>query len=104
MIRTELFFGFARSDGSEISLDEWDAFVREEMTPRFAAGLTIIEARGQWRDRRGAIHREPARIVVILYEPSDSIAQRIEQLRALYQQRFRQESVIRVDSVERVSF
>ena len=56
MLRTELYFGMGRSDGSEISQDQWEAFVRDEITPRFPGGLTVVSARGQWRDAGGLIH------------------------------------------------
>lgn len=103
MVRTELFFGLGMPDGSEVSQQQWEQFVRDEISPRFAGGLTILGARGHWRDDR-AIHHEPARLVVILHEATKKVNDQIEQIRELYKQRFDQTSVLRSDSVDKVSF
>lgn len=103
MVRTELFFGLGQSAGGQVSEHDWQSFLRDEITPRFEAGLTIVEARGQWRDERG-VQREPSRVLIILHDGSQISDQRIEQIRALYKQRFRQDSVLRADSVDKVSF
>lgn len=50
MLRAELLFGRAA----------WDAFVREDLTAAFPEGLTILAARGQWR--------EPSQLVLVLLE------------------------------------
>ncbi len=102
-VRTELFFGLGLPDGSEVSEDQWEVFVREEITPRFPDGFTILSARGQWRDQHG-IHREPARIVIILHEPTAQANDLIEQIRESYKRRFEQTSVLRADSKQFVSF
>lgn len=105
MLRTELYFGAARHDGTAVTDDAWRAFLRDEVTPRFPDGFTILDSRGQWRGPDGRIVEEPSRVLIILYEPDDAdVGQRIEQIRATYQQRFDQDAVMRVDSVQRVAF
>ncbi len=105
MVRTELFFGLSRPDGGMVAEDEWQAFVRDELTPRFPAGLTTVDARGQWLDTSGAgVQREPSRLVVILHESDRAADERIERVRDAYKRRFNQQSVMRVDSLEKVSF
>ena len=104
MLRTELYFGMGRSDGSEISEDQWEAFVRDEITPRFPDGLTVLSARGQWRDAGGSIHRESSRVLVLLHERSAEADSNIERIRMIYCERFAQDSVLRIDSPVRVSF
>lgn len=105
MIRTELFFGHDRPDGSEISEAEWDEFVLQEITPRFPNGFTVVEARGQWRDAQRQIMRESTRVVIILHAPGDApAAARIEEIRHRFKSRFNQEAVLRADSPARVSF
>ena len=36
----------------------WDAFLADTVTPRFPDGLTVLDARGQWRDSEGLIGKE----------------------------------------------
>ncbi|WP_217146898.1 DUF3574 domain-containing protein, partial [Streptomyces sp. AC627_RSS907] len=58
-VETRLFFGTARADGGAPVTDrQFRAFVDRRITPRFPAGLTLQEGRGQWRDRHGTIQRE----------------------------------------------
>ena len=105
MLRTELYFGIARRGGGTVSDDDWRAFLRDEVTPRFPDGLTVLESRGQWRGPDGKLVEEPSRVVMVLYEPGDRRASdHIEQIRAAYISRFDQDAVMRADSVDRVSF
>jgi hypothetical protein len=105
MLRTELSFGLSRRDGSSVTDDEWRAFLRTEVTPRFPNGLTVLDSHGQWRGADETIVEEASRVVILLYDPSDRTAStRIEEIRSVYKARFNQESVMRADSVERLSF
>jgi hypothetical protein len=105
MLRTELYFGIARRGGGTVSDEDWRAFLRDEVTPRFPDGLTILESRGQWRGPDGKVIEEPSRVVMVLYDPADRQANdHIEQIRAAYESRFDQDAVMRADSVEHVSF
>jgi hypothetical protein len=107
MVRTELFFGLGAGSAAAVSNEQWERFVRDEVTPRFPDGLTIIDARGQWRDETAAaveVQREPSRVLVIVHAGTRADHQRIEQIRSLYRQRFAQQSVMRADSIEKVSF
>src|SRR4029450_11748395 len=51
-LRTTLYFGLARPKGAVTEL-EWQLFLRDEVTTRFPAGLTVWEAEGQWGAARG---------------------------------------------------
>jgi hypothetical protein len=105
MLRTELSFGLKRRDGGVVSDDEWRAFLRDEVTPRFPGGLTVLDSRGQWRGPDQKLVEEPSRVVIFLYDPTDPSAGRhIEEIRGIYKSRFDQDSVMRADSVERLSF
>jgi hypothetical protein len=105
MVRTELFFGHARPDGTVITEHEWDQFVADEISPRFPAGFTIVEARGQWRDAVERVIHESTRVVIVVHAPDNLEAStRIEQIRESFKQRFSQEAVLRADSPARVSF
>ena len=37
-----------------------------QLRPRFPDGLTVLDARGQWRDSQGAIKTERSKLLVIL--------------------------------------
>lgn len=105
-VRTELYFGFARKDQPPVSDEQWQVFVDDQITPRFPDGLTIIPARGQWREAGVVIH-EPSRLVII-FRPCSTDARetsaRIESIRAAYKAAFNQTAVLRVDALNAVSF
>ncbi len=104
MARLELLFGMSRRDAEPISDAEWQSLVDQEVTPRFPDGLTVVQAYGQWRNRSGAIAKENSRVLMIWYQPKPDADQRIEAIRDAYKARFKQESVMRVDSSSCVSF
>lgn len=98
--RTELYFGGSRPDGSVITPAEFELFLDKEVTPAFPDGLTWLEAHGQWMGGK-----EPSFLLIVLYPPSDRGANReIEEIRTDYKAQFDQESVLRADSTDRVSF
>lgn len=103
-IRSELYFGRSKTDGTTVSDAEWQAFVDQEVTPRFPDGLTILDGYGQYRNRAGRIAKESSKVLVILHPPSAQSDGAIEEIRALYRHRFNQESVLLVRSGARVSF
>lgn len=133
-IRTELYFGLDIPPcpefpaGGRVSEELWQTFVDEEITPRFPDGLSILHARGQWRDggpdsASSRIVREDSRIVLIFrqgnpinhsHDTTTSAAssssatptqdQCIEAIRAAYKQRFHQDAVMRVESIQTVRF
>jgi hypothetical protein len=92
-VQARLFFGL---DGPEGTLDdrEWDAFVERVVTPRFPAGLTIVEATGQWQGRDKRVTRESSRVVEIIHEESRDAARRVTEIAAEYKRRYQQESVL----------
>ncbi len=104
MARLELYFGTERPDGSPVTDAEWAGFLDEEVTPRFPDGLTVLTGNGQWRNSKGIITKESATVLIILYVPSDESEGKIEAVRSAYKDRFDQESVMRVDSANCVSF
>jgi hypothetical protein len=95
-ITSELFLGQTRRDGTPIPAAEWDAFLGEVVTPLFPAGLTVVDASGQWRNGDGRLGREPAKILVIVRAGGANEAA-IAAIIADYKARFAQESVLRVD-------
>jgi Protein of unknown function (DUF3574) len=107
-IRTELFFGRNKPDGTEVSAEEFNDFLNVTITPEFPDGLTVLDGIGQFRDASGNTIREKAKVLILLY-PSNTKKQssrKIERIRTAYKNRFEQQSVLRVDDVlpVRVSF
>lgn len=102
--RLELLFGFGRQRSGEIREEEWRAFQKAEVTPRFPAGLTVLAAYGQWRSPSGLMIKEASRMLVIWYRHEATTEAAIEAIRGAYKQRFGQESVLRVDGASCVSF
>ncbi len=99
-VRTELFFGADRPDGSEISKDEFRRFLKEEITRRFPDGLTVLTGTGQFRDAENdKIIREKSMVLILLYPLDKQVEshEKIEQIRKAYKDRFKQQSVLRVD-------
>ena len=103
--RTELYFGSERPDGSEVTEEELQRFVDDEVTPRFPDGLTLLTGEGQFRGSSGEIVEEHSYVLILLYPPNDKEANdEIEEIREDYKRAFEQESVLRVDDLEQVSF
>jgi hypothetical protein len=96
--RTELYFGMGKRDGSEVSEDEWQRFLSDVVTPKFPDGLTVIEARGQYRTSAGSIIRERSRVLILLYPKKHrrDADKKIDAICEAYKGMFQQESVLRV--------
>ena len=97
--RTELFFGTAKPDGSEVTIGEFQQFVDDKITPRFPDGLTLLRGLGQFRGSNGVIVQERSLLLILLYpvETRQDSSQKIEQIREAYKKLFQQESVLRAD-------
>ena len=107
--RTELYFGTAISDGGvvtgEVTEEQFRAFLDSEITPRFPEGLTVLTGYGQFLNSTGVIQQERSFVLILLYPLSSQDSNRkIEEIRALYKARFNQESVLRSDTKNFVSF
>jgi hypothetical protein len=90
----ELMFGRKIGDRIGVTDAAWARFVDREITPRFPDGLTVIDARGQWRDRdRNRIVREPSKLVQIVLPGKEEDQQHLDEIAAAYKVRFRQQSV-----------
>lgn len=98
-LRTELFFGTARPDGTTVSDAEWERFLDTEITPRFPEGLTVLSGAGQWQEDDESIVEERSKIVILLYPRAamDESHSEIEEIRVAYEREFQQESVLRAD-------
>lgn len=102
--RTELYFGSEKPE-PDVTRRQFDRFVDAKVTPRFPDGLTLLTGYGQFRESSGEIVQERSFVLILLYPPDDREANReIQEIRGAYKRTFEQESVLRTDSFERVSF
>ncbi len=104
MVRSELYFGLALAEGGTVTAGQWDEFLAREVTPRFPAGLTVLDARGQWQDGNGNVVREPSKVLVIFHAAGAGEGGKLEEIRAAYRKRFGAESVLRATSRAWVDF
>lgn len=107
-IRTELFFGRNKPDGTEVSEEEFNNFLSDTITPEFPDGLTVLDGIGQFRDASGNTVREKSKVLILLYPQNTrkQSSRKIERIREAYKTRFAQQSVLRADEhlPARVSF
>ena len=103
-LKTELYFGLSRSSGPDVTDVEFQRFIDTKVTPRFPDGLTLINAKGQFKDSTGTIIQEGSKLLILLYPFDKESNQAVEQIRTDYKQDFQQESALRVDEQSCVSF
>ena len=85
----ELLFG-----RSNVSDRNWDRFLAAEVTPRFPDGLTVYDAKGQWRNpQTQKISRERSKVVMIAIPPGADNDARLQAVIETYKTRFKQQSV-----------
>jgi hypothetical protein len=99
MARTELLFG-----AGTVSESAWHQFLSREVTPRFPDGLTALEGYGQWKADGGTIAKERARVLLIWHSPDEKTDAALDAIRGAYKKQFHQQSVMRVDGEDCVSF
>lgn len=91
MLRVEFYFGRAIAHHAPVSDGAWTRFVATELTPRFP-GLTVLDARGAWRDGKRAV-REPSKLVIVVTKDDPATRSAIAAVSGTYKQRFHQTSV-----------
>ena len=98
-LRTELYFGTDIKGGAQVTVEDWNKFLAEVVTPKFPDGFTVLDGFGQYRDANGKIVRENSKVLILLYpwQNRRSANRKIEQIRTAYKKAFQQESVLRMD-------
>ena len=104
LVRSELYFGRQKPDGSVVTDAEWRAFVADEIAPRFPDGFTVLDALGQYRLKDGRIQTEPTKILLVVHAPGSAPRSAIQALRDVYRRLFQQESVLLIESPARAGF
>ena len=90
----ELLFG--RNIGGRLGVSEaqWGRFVDREISQRFPDGLTVFDAKGEWRDTaRNTIVHEPSKVVEIVLPGRPDDVDELNRIAQAYKSRFRQQSV-----------
>ncbi len=96
-LEVNLHFGRDKPAGGEVSDAEWASFLAEAVTPRFPAGLTVIDAQGQYRDPSGRIGGERTKLVVIVVFDAPAHREKVKAIVESYRTRFSQYGVFRVE-------
>ena len=87
---------FGRNIGGRLGVSEsaWRQFLAAEVSPRFPAGLTVVDAAGQWRDTdTNRVVREPSKVVTIVLNDRVRDEAQIDAIAEAYKRRFRQQAV-----------
>lgn len=71
----------------------FDAFLDRSVTPRFPAGLTVLDGAGRWRASDGRLTQEASKLVLIVAPTEPGTRARLDAVRAEYRARFQQQSV-----------
>ena len=103
-VADRLFFGRSIPGGGTVSDDEWAAFLRDVVTPKFPAGLSVWRADGQWLDSRGTLEHEQTMVVEVIHPASDQVDSALRQIADEYKRRFRQDAVMRITTPARMRF
>jgi hypothetical protein len=102
--RDELYFGRNRKGAAEVSEDEWRGFLGRAVTPRFPAGFTVWEARGQWRGADGTIEEEKSKVLAVFHPADEASRGAVDSIVAAYRTEFAQEAVLRARTPACVGF
>jgi hypothetical protein len=94
LIQTDLYFGRNIPTGGEVSESQFRTFVDSVITPRFPAGLTILDARGQFQGSTGTIIQEPSKVVSLILDDTLINENSVNQIIDEYLGQFNQESVL----------
>ncbi len=90
----QLLFGRKIGDRLGVSETQWGQFVDSEISPRFPDGLSVLDAKGEWRDTaRNTIVHEPSKLVEIVLPGKPDDVDALNQIAQAYKTRFRQQSV-----------
>jgi hypothetical protein len=103
MAEDTLYFGMNTPKG-QLTSAQWETFLKEEVTSRFPEGLTVWDAKGQWRDKDGVPQKENTKVLLLIHPDNPKESQAIQEIIDAYKKQFHQESVMRVKSRPEVSF
>jgi hypothetical protein len=106
-VDTKLYFGLGPADHPEQGISEtaWRDFLDKEVTPRFPAGLSVLDVYGQWESKGSSTpERLRSKLLVIDYADDDENRAKIDAIRAAWKQKTGDQSVLMVTAPADVSF
>jgi hypothetical protein len=95
LVRDVVYFGRNRPGGGTVGDAEWQGFLDQVVTPRFPAGLTVVEATGRWQGRSGVVEQERSEVVTLLHGGDEAARRAVAEIATEYKRRFQQEAVLR---------
>jgi hypothetical protein len=103
LISDTLYFGMSSLKGP-VTEGQWNRFLSEVVTPLFPDGLTVWDAKGQWRGKNGKIGKEKTKVLLLIHPDSPQDDQDIQKIIDAYKKQFDQESVMKARAPADVSF
>ncbi|HXR38476.1 MAG TPA: DUF3574 domain-containing protein [Terracidiphilus sp.] len=106
-VDTKLYFGLGPADHPEqgVSEAEWREFLDKEVTPRFPAGLSVVDVYGQWQGKKDpAPLRLRSKLLIVDYPDTEENRANVDAVRAAWKRQTGQLSVLRVTEPADVSF
>jgi len=109
-VDTKLYFGLDSEDAPGVSPHavseaQWRVFLDREVTPRFPAGLSVVDVYGQWQGKSAtAPSRLRSKMLIIDYPDTQENRDKIEAIRSAWKQQTGQQSVLRITEPADVSF
>jgi len=65
-VKTELYFGLVKPDGTIVGEAEWVEFADKSISPLFPYGFTILDAAGQSKDHKGSIASRKTKMLLVV--------------------------------------
>jgi hypothetical protein len=96
LVSDRLFLGRSIPGGGEVDDRAFEAFVREEVSPRFPEGLTLWRAEGRWRESPGVTIDEAVTVIELIHPDTHAGSRDVAAIAEAYRLRFRQQAVLRV--------
>lgn len=91
-----LFLGRGDADNRRVVSDQqWEKFLEDTITVEFPAGLTVLDAYGQYTDSAGNLVKEDTKVLIILVPPDADSASGIDRIIEKYKNRFARQGVLR---------
>lgn len=103
MVSDTLYFGTSTPQGP-VTPEQWNSFLSAVVTPRFPEGLTVWDAKGQWKGKSGVVGKEGAKVLLLVHPDNPEADQAIQEIIDTYKKQFGQESVMKVRTPADVSF
>jgi transcription termination factor NusB len=106
LIQKDFFLGRNFAENKEVSEEDFETFIDREVTPRFPAGLTVFDAKGQFKDSLGIILEERSKVLTLFVEDIFKSELASNKIVNAYLQQFKQKSVLNVTNKDelKISF